>query len=365
MIFYKLLEISTNFVKIEFSPSFEIGQNIQIIDFENWLQNINKNENQNNKLDYKNLLSKNKENTLILGKIIQINSEFVLIKTFETLANLKIDNLVVQVLENKKILSFSPTLLGRTWSNFEFLETFWQEEEKAGKLLGSRLLTGKIVEYGQNSPNWQNNSQNQNNKWQNQRSQLIKTLKNKNNQKIKLNLTFTNPIFEEIFHFPFEVKIGNWNYFGQNSRVYSIANQNSTNSNNLFNSQKINPKLDLINTLLQIIEQTKSNFDQPIFLIMTRSLSLLQLKDFYFKLLEGENLFNSFVIDFRFCQTIFGETWEFADFLNQNLEKKVFVIMENISQDSSQNQNIEINQNISQNKNQNKNSNITFIQIEN
>ncbi len=350
MIFYKLLEISPNFVKVEFCQSFAVGQNVQIIDFEDYLENISKTR----KIDYQNY-SKSKKNLSILGIIIQINSEFVLIKTFKTLENLKINNLVIQTFE-KNILPFSPTLLGRFWSNFDFLETFWQEEEKAGKLLGSRLLTGKIVEYGQDSPNWKNDSQNSFNNWQKQNSQSIKLAEYKNNQQIRLNLTFANPIFKEIFNFPFDIKIGESNSFLQNS-ISNLAS-NSTNFSDLYgkNSPKINTKIDLISTLLQIIEQIKNNFDQPIFLIITESLSLLQLKDFYFKLFESEGLFNSFVLDSRGSnKIILGEIWELANFLSQNLGKKVFIISENIKiTDQIQNQD---------RNNLNQNQKITFIQV--
>ena len=363
MIFYKPLEISANYLKIEFCPNFVIDQNIQIFDFEDWLQNT-----KNDKITGENLKPRNYKKLSILGKITQINPGFTLIKTFKTLENLKIENLVVQVLENKNILSFSPTLLGCFWSNYEFLEGFWQEEEKTGKLLGSRLLTGKIIEYGQSSPNWKNNSQDNldsgKHNWQNQ-NKLIKPAKYQNNPQIALNLTCYNSILKETYQFQFDIKMGDFNFL-------PISNQNSKTCLPNFlienpNLSKPISKINLIDTFLQIIEQMKSNFDQPIFLIMTSSLSILQLKDFYFKLLESENLFNSFVLDSRHLNAIiFEEIWELADFLSQNLEKKVFVISElsEVIENKTPNQMPNRTKNWNKYQNPVQNPNITFIQIE-
>ena len=54
MIFYKPLEISANYLKIEFCPNFVIDQNIQIFDFEDWLQNT-----KNDKITGENLKPRN------------------------------------------------------------------------------------------------------------------------------------------------------------------------------------------------------------------------------------------------------------------------------------------------------------------
>ena len=354
MIFYKPIEIGFDFVKIEFCPSFFLGQIVSLVDFEDCQIENKNNQRSNEKESQKDLqkdLQKESQKTNILGKIIEINENFTTVQAtgFE---NIAINNLVVKTLDNNDILPFSPTLLGRFWSHFVFLEKSWQEEENIGKLLGSRLLTGKVVEYSQKSPNWQTKTDAQNSQ--------IQLSKSDKSADLEVQFEFSNPILDESLNLLANIQINKSNNINVLELTQSCDFSLKINQNKLF---------------LQMINRLKTSFDQPIFLILTKSLGVLDLKEFYFELLESENLFNCFVMDCRFEglfeEFIFEHICEFGDFLSTTFEKKVFVIREienslenNLENGINPDQN---QQNLGQNQqnSNSKTSNNQILQIQN
>ncbi len=315
MIFYRPLLIETVkensvekiFVEIDSGANFWLGQVVEICELEN-------------------ILSILEENTLqkspILGQIIEINPQKIriIVLSLDNF-NKSLHSFLVKVFDSE--FSFSPSLLGRFWSFFGFLEEDWQNEEMESQLLGSKLLAGKVVNYNKKPLDWQNNQIYKNKKVKN----ILKSISNQ----ISVSNTNSNSNLQRNKRIAI-----NWQEKIKNPKTYSQDSGQQNKQLKSFseiilgqqNELKL-PNFDFSENCNFIISQVKTQIPQPVFVILTQTLDNLELKNFYFQLAKSYNLFN--------CLVIVGDNKEQNNFLNMKavkisqffgevLQKSVFLI---------------------------------------
>ena len=301
-------EIDETFLEIRFSPSFVIGQVVEIFNLADLTAYF---------------LTESKKVLKIWGKVIEIDTDKIRIMVMSKLI-WTIDEILVTNSEDVFPI-FNPSLLGRFWSmSSGFLENKWQEEEVHEQLLGSKLLEGKKVNYKQTPLNWNidkffnSQTDNQNGKQHDLvlrhfNDNFKQILAQNYHQKSKNNLT---QVFED------------WQDL--ENTLLETKNKSSIFHFKISNHPKIlSPKYTFTQNCGHLITKIKEFLPQPIFIILSQNCDEAELKNFYFQMSNEVHLFNCFVIvsENQTQNTFLTEkSLEITNFFEEVLQKSVFLI---------------------------------------